>query len=135
MERLGVLAAVLSSALGGTAVVVTRYLTPTLDPLTIGAIRFAGGFLVLAAMARWSGQQWPRRRDWPGTAALGLLFFVISSPYTYKLVDQFVSAIFGSLFPSLAYLFKIADGGCPTTYGLLVHSGVFAVAAYLLHTA
>lgn len=75
MERRGVLAAVLSSALGGTAVVVTRYLTSTLDPLTIGAIRFAGGFLVLVAMARWSGQQWPPRRDWPGTAALGLLFF------------------------------------------------------------
>lgn len=75
MERLGILAAVFSSALGGTAVVVTRYLTSTLDPLTIGAIRFAGGFLVLAAVARWSGQQWPRRGDWPGTAALGLLFF------------------------------------------------------------
>jgi hypothetical protein len=67
--------------------------------------------------------------------ALGLLFFVVSSPYTYKLVDQVVSTLLGGLFPSVAYLFKIAEGGCPTTYGLLVHSAVFAVAAYLLHTA
>jgi hypothetical protein len=65
---------------------------------------------------------------------LGLLFFVVSSPYTYKFVDQVVSAVVGGLFPSLAHLFKIAEGGCPTTYGLLVHSGVFAVVAYLLHS-
>ena len=67
--------------------------------------------------------------------ALALLFFVISSPYTYKLVDQFVSTLVGNLMPSLAHLFKIAEGGCPTTYGLAVHSAVFGVAAYLLHTA
>jgi len=67
--------------------------------------------------------------------ALALLFFVISSPYTYKLVDQVVSAIVGNLMPSMAHLFKIADAGCPTTYGLAVHSAVFGVAAYLLHTA
>ena len=66
---------------------------------------------------------------------LGLLFFVISSPYTYSLVDRVVSTIFGGMFPSLASLFKIAEGGCPTTYGLMVHSGVFALAAYLLHSA
>jgi hypothetical protein len=67
--------------------------------------------------------------------ALGLLFFVVSSPYTYKFVDQVVSSVLGGLFPSIAYLFKIAEGGCPTTYGLMVHSAVFALAAYLLHTA
>ena len=67
--------------------------------------------------------------------ALALLFFVVSSPYTYKLVDQMVSALVGNLMPSLAHLFKIAEGGCPTTYGLAVHSAVFGLLAYLLHTA
>lgn len=65
---------------------------------------------------------------------LSLLFFVVSSPYTYKLVDQVVSTVAGNLFPSLAHLFKIAEGGCPTTYGLVVHSVVFGLAAYFLHS-
>jgi len=64
---------------------------------------------------------------------LALLFFVVSSPYTYKLVDQVVSTVAGNLFPSLAHLVKIAEGGCPTTYGLIVHSVVFGLSAYLLH--
>ena len=65
---------------------------------------------------------------------LALLFFVVSSPYTYKLVDSLVGHAVGSLFPSVASLFKIAEGGCPTTYGLAVHSAVFAVVSYyLLH--
>ncbi len=66
---------------------------------------------------------------------LGLLFFVISSPYTYKLVDQLVSTVVGGLFPSVAHIFKVAEGGCPTTYGLLLHAGVFAVLAYVLHSS
>ncbi|WP_137929837.1 DMT family transporter [Mesorhizobium comanense] len=75
MEILGVLAAILSSALGGTAVGATRYLASALDPLTIGAVRFGGGFLVLAALAFVRRDKWPPRSDWPGAGALGLLFF------------------------------------------------------------
>jgi hypothetical protein len=67
--------------------------------------------------------------------ALGLLFFVVSSPYTYTFVDKVVSTLLGGLFPSVAHLFKIAEAGCPTTYGLFVHSTVFAVVAYLLHSS
>lgn len=66
---------------------------------------------------------------------LGLLFFVVSSPYTYKLVDRVVAPVAQMVVPSSAHLFKIAEGGCPTTYGLLVHAGVFALVAYYLHTA
>ena len=65
--------------------------------------------------------------------ALGLLFFVVSSPYTYSFVDKVVSTLAGGLFPSVAHLLKIAEGGCPTTYGLLVHSAVFGLVAYYLH--
>lgn len=64
---------------------------------------------------------------------LALLFFVISSPYTYKLVDSIVSPIVGSIVPQFSHALKIAEGGCPTNYGLLVHSAVFGLAAYILH--
>lgn len=63
---------------------------------------------------------------------LALLFFVISSPYTYKLVDSIVSPVVGSTVPQLSWALKISEGGSPTTYGLLVHSVVFGLIAYAL---
>jgi hypothetical protein len=65
---------------------------------------------------------------------LGLLFFVVASPYTYKLVDRVVAPVFQAVIPSSAHVFKIAEGGCPTTYGTLVHGVVFALVAYYLHS-
>jgi hypothetical protein len=64
--------------------------------------------------------------------ALALLFFVISSPYTYKVVDQIVGTIVGSTVPQLSWALRIAEGGCPTTYGLAVHAVVFGAVAYML---
>jgi hypothetical protein len=64
--------------------------------------------------------------------SLALLFFVVSSPYTYKLVDSLVGGIVGSIAPNLSYLLKVAEGGCPTTYGLTLHSAVFGLVAYFL---
>jgi drug/metabolite transporter (DMT)-like permease len=75
MESLGLLAALLSSALGGTALVATRYLAGELDPLTIGAVRFVGGFMVLLPLALRERHRWPAKEDWPGAVTLGLLFF------------------------------------------------------------
>ena len=66
---------------------------------------------------------------------LGLLFFVVASPYTYTLVDRLVAPVAEALVPSMARVFKVAEGGCATTYGLLLHSAVFAVVAYYLHTS
>jgi drug/metabolite transporter (DMT)-like permease len=71
----GLAAAILSSALGGTAIVATRYLSGTLDPITMGAFRFGGGFLVLLALTMAQPKRWPARTDWAGVAGLGLLFF------------------------------------------------------------
>ena len=67
--------------------------------------------------------------------ALALLFFAVSSPYTYKVVDNLVGSVVSALAPQLSYIFKVADAGCPTTYGLALHSAVFGVLAYFLHTA
>lgn len=63
---------------------------------------------------------------------LALLFFIISSPYTYKLVDSLVSAVVGNTVPQLSWALKVAEGGSPTTYGLFLHSVVFGLVAYAL---
>jgi hypothetical protein len=63
---------------------------------------------------------------------LALLFFVISSPYTYKLVDSLVGGVVGAVAPQLSYMFKVAEGGSPTTYGLALHAAVFGVVSYYL---
>src|SRR5215212_10259082 len=47
----GVLAAVLSTALGGTAIVATRFLAGAADPITIALLRFAGGAVPLLPLA------------------------------------------------------------------------------------
>ena len=73
MEWLGVLAAVLSSGLGGTSVGATRYLAEALDPLTLGALRFGIGALLLLPLRVPAGR--PQPGEWPGLIGLGLLFF------------------------------------------------------------
>jgi len=96
MEALGLFAALLSSALGGTAIVATRYLAGTLDPLTIGAVRFGGGFAVLMLLALRERQRWPSRADWPGAAGLGLLFFGLF-PVLFNTALIFTTAARGAL--------------------------------------
>jgi hypothetical protein len=50
-----------------------------------------------------------------------VLFYVVSNPATYKLVESL-----------LGRFFKIAMNGSPTPAGLLVHTAVFAALFYLL---
>ena len=54
-EGWGVLAAVLSSALGGTSIGATRYLVNAMDPLAIGSFRFGIGFVLLLPVALLQG--------------------------------------------------------------------------------
>lgn len=74
-ERIGVLAAVLSSAFGGMAAAVTRYVIDDADPITLAAFRFGIGFLILLPLALLARSRWPVGRDWIGVASLGFLFF------------------------------------------------------------
>lgn len=76
-ERTAILAAVLSSAFGGTAPAATRYVIGATDPVTLAAFRFGIGFLCLLPLALALGRRWPRGRDWFGVAALGTLFFAV----------------------------------------------------------
>ena len=76
-ERIGVAAAVLSSTLGGLAAVATRFVVGGVDPVTIAAFRFGGGFLCLLPLALVAVKRWPARRDRLGVALLGLMFFAL----------------------------------------------------------
>lgn len=51
----------------------------------------------------------------------GIMFFIISNPIIYKLVDQLVGGLLGPI---------ASPAGCPTTWGLIVHSAVFAAATF-----
>jgi len=64
-----------SSALGGTAAAVTRYLVGDADPLTLAVLRWGIGFLCVLPVALLLRVRWPMRRDWPAVAALGICFF------------------------------------------------------------
>jgi drug/metabolite transporter (DMT)-like permease len=74
-EWLGVLIAIVSSSLGGTAAAVTRYLVGNTDPLTLAILRWAIGFLVVLPIALLLRVRWPSRKDWLAVAALGLCFY------------------------------------------------------------
>jgi hypothetical protein len=49
------------------------------------------------------------------------MFFIISNPIIYRLVDDLTGRLLGPI---------ATPSGCPTTWGLVVHSAVFAAAAY-----
>lgn len=76
-EILGVTAAALSSALGGTSIGATRFLTRAIDPFGIGAFRFGIGFALLLPVAVAARSAWPSGRDRVACVWLGLLFFFV----------------------------------------------------------
>src|SRR3954454_17493407 len=74
-ESFGVLLALISNCLGGTAAAVTRYLVGNADPITLAIVRWGIGFLCLLPVAVVLRARWPQRSDWPAVSALGLCFF------------------------------------------------------------
>jgi drug/metabolite transporter (DMT)-like permease len=94
--RLAVPAAALSSALGGMALGLTRYVIGATDPVTLGAWRYGVGFVCLLPLTLAVSGRWPSRRDWPGVALLGLLFFAIF-PVLYNLAIAYTTAARASL--------------------------------------
>ena len=92
----GVMAAVLSSALGGTAAALTRYTIHQSDPVTLAAFRFGIGFLPIVAIAFALRVKWPRGRDWLWVVALGALFFSLFF-VIYNVAMSYTTAARGSL--------------------------------------
>jgi drug/metabolite transporter (DMT)-like permease len=95
-ERLGVLIAIVSSSLGGTAAAVTRYLVGDADPLTLAILRWGIGALCMLPVAIILRVQWPRSNDWPGVAALGIAFFGLFFIF-YNIAVSYTTAARASL--------------------------------------
>ena len=74
-EWTGVAIALASSALGGTAAAITRYLVGNADPITLAILRWGIGFACLLPAALLLRARWPQRRDWLAVAMLGVCFF------------------------------------------------------------
>jgi drug/metabolite transporter (DMT)-like permease len=134
-ERLGVAAAVLSSTLGGLAAVATRFVVGTVDPVTIAAFRFGGGFVLLLPIALALRSRWPQHRDWIGVALLGLMFFalffiVYNIALAYTTVGRATLAL--STLPLLtmavAAMLRAERFGARKTSGVLIASAGVALA-------
>ena len=95
-ERAGVIAAVLSSALGGTAAAVTRYVIGATDPVTLAAFRFGIGFVLILPIALALRSRWPQGRDWIGVGLLGVFFFALFF-VIYNVAMSYTTAARGSL--------------------------------------
>jgi hypothetical protein len=52
----------------------------------------------------------------------GILFLIISLPFTYKLVNEFTSKMG----------LDIESGGCPNMKGIAVHSVVFVLVTFII---
>jgi len=136
----GVAAAVVSSALGGTAGALTRYVIGASDPVTLAAFRFGIGFLLIFPLALALRARWPQGRDWLGVALLGVAFFAVFF-FLYNIAMQHTSAARGSLALStlplttmvLAFVFKKESFSSRNTLGVLIAIGgvAFALSAGL----
>jgi drug/metabolite transporter (DMT)-like permease len=95
-EGMGVAIAIVSSALGGTAAAVTRYLVTSADPLTLSILRWGIGFLCVLPVALLLRVRWPSRADWPIVALLGLSFYGLFFIF-YNLAMGYTTAARASL--------------------------------------
>ena len=135
MQGVGIIAGVISSALGGMAAAVTRAIIGASDPVTLSVFRFGLGFLILLPVALALRSRWPRGRDWIGVAALGVMFYgVFFVVYAEALV--YTTAARGSLavstLPVLTMIIAASMGREPLTVrktlGVLVAMGGVALA-------
>lgn len=134
-EIWGVLAAVLSSGLGGTSIGATRYLVHAIDPLAIGSFRFGIGYLLLLPLALRRGGAWPARRDWPAVAGVGVLYFMLF-PILFNASLIFTTAARGALaLSTLPLLTMLVGAGLGSealtarkTTGVLIAMGGVALA-------
>lgn len=92
----GVVAAVLSSALGGCAAALTRYVIFATDPVTLAAYRFGIGFALILPIAIVTRSKFPKGKDGIWTALLGVLFFSVFFVF-YNIAMSLTTAARGSL--------------------------------------
>jgi drug/metabolite transporter (DMT)-like permease len=95
-EWIGVGFAAASSALGGSAAAITRYLAVGADPIAIAVIRFGLGFLLVLPIAVGTRVRWPPPGDWLGIASLGILFFAVAI-VLYNIALSYTTAVRATL--------------------------------------
>jgi drug/metabolite transporter (DMT)-like permease len=134
-ERIGVLAALLSSTLGGTVAAMTRFVIADIDPLTLAALRFGGAFAVLLPVVLALRQPWPRGRDWLAVALLGGVYFClyqalynVAFVYTTAAHGSMVGATLGFMTMLVAALFGVERLTARKTTGVMVATAGVAVA-------
>src|SRR5690349_13672106 len=95
-STIGVLIAIVSSSLGGSAAAVTRYLVGNADPITLAILRWGIGFIFVLPAALLLRAKFPPREDWLGVAALGICFFGLFFVF-YNLAVSYTTAARASL--------------------------------------
>jgi drug/metabolite transporter (DMT)-like permease len=95
-NHVGILAALVSSALGGVAGGATRFVIHATDPVTLGVFRLGIGFLILVPITLVMKSRWPRGRDWFAVILLGILFFFAFS-VLFNLAYSYTTAARGAL--------------------------------------
>jgi drug/metabolite transporter (DMT)-like permease len=134
-ELAGVLIAIASSAFGGTAAAVTRYVVGVIDPVTIAAFRFGIGAAVLLPLALMLRSAFPRGRDLIGSGLLGVLFFGLFFVF-YNIAMAHTTAARGALALSTLPLWTMVVAAllgaealtARKTLGVLIAVGGVAVA-------
>ena len=137
VELTGLLAAMLSSAMGGSSIGATRFISGRIDPAALGALRFGVAFFLLLplVMLRPAGTRWPSFKDAPSTIALGLLFFGLF-PFLMNASLVYTTAARGALalstLPLLTMLVAAALGverlTARKSFGVLIAMGGVAIA-------
>jgi len=133
----GVLAAVLSSALGGSAAALTRYVIGATDPVTLAFFRFGIGAALIFPVTLLLKSRFPRGKDLAWVAALGVLFFSIFFVF-YNLAMTYTTAARGSLALSclplttmlVALLFRKEQFTARKVSGIFVAIGGVALALW-----
>lgn len=128
-ESLGILAAILSSSLGGAAVSVTRFVIHETDPFTLGAFRFGIGFVFLLPTLFFRRHSWPTWLEWPAITALGLLFFFLF-PILFNVSLAYTTAARGALVLSTLPILTMVVGAALGAEALTFHKSAGVLLAF-----
>jgi drug/metabolite transporter (DMT)-like permease len=125
-----ILSSAIASTLTGTALVVTRYIVPQTDGLTIATLRYllaTGCLLFLVPICH---RLTVDRRDLPPIIALGVLYFGLF-PWCISAAMQYTTASEGAIVLAATPAVTLLLGGLNGSESLSLHKGLGVVCAAL----